>query len=96
MMGKLAPIATPITIASILAAALGGCGYSELKAPCGPDEGQVSAASYLPFPTTSVTRTLLDQFAAVPIPIADPCGPLRPINRNLAMAANRSAADDPP
>ena len=72
-----------------LAFILGGCGYRELKAPCGPEEGAPPALSYAPSPATLHTGSPLDQLAARSgagsIPVADPCGPLRPINGSRSL-----------
>jgi hypothetical protein len=98
-MGTLATIATRLVTASAFVASLGGCGYRELKAPCGPDEGKPSAASsamsYAPVAPSPVTGSPLDQLSVASIPVADPCGPLRPINGRRLMATG-SASGEPP
>jgi hypothetical protein len=43
-MRAFANIGALVVIATALASMLGGCGYRELKAPCGPDEGLPAAA----------------------------------------------------
>lgn len=70
---------TRIAILLALAVGLSGCGYRELKAPCGPDEGGTPALSYAPL-AQRVTGLPLDQLSAGGIPVVDPCGPLRSIN----------------
>lgn len=99
-MGRLAQITARLSTASALAAVLSGCGYRELKAPCGPDEGKLSAASwamsYAPVASPPMTGSPLEEIGGGGIPVADPCGPLRRINNSLAMVADRSTADDPP
>ena len=67
-------------LAAALACSLGGCGYRELKAPCGPEEGAPPALSYAPSPAMPVTGSPLDQLGTGSIPVTDSCGPLRPIN----------------
>jgi hypothetical protein len=88
-MGKRATIVTRIAITSALSASLGGCGYRELKAPCGPEEGKPAAMSYAPVVSPPVTGSPLDQLGVASIPVADPCGPLRPLN------GARSVSGDP-
>jgi hypothetical protein len=77
-------------LAMVLALSLGGCGYRELKAPCGPEEGAPPALSYAPVPAIAATGSPLDQMSAGSgamgaISVADPCGPLRPINGSRAI-----------
>ena len=98
-MGKLATITTRLATASTLAVALGGCGYRELKVPCGPDDGKPAAASlamsYAAVSPSRVTGSPLDQLSVASIPVADPCGPMRPINGRRLMATG-SASGEPP
>lgn len=56
-------------IVAVMAAALGGCAYKPLKAPCSPDEGGTPLAySDLTTPTDPGAFQRLDR-----------CGPMRPI-----------------
>lgn len=73
-------IAAHLVSASVLALLLGGCGYRELKAPCGPGEGLPAAMSYAPVAPSPKTSSPLDQLSVAGIPVADPCGSLRPLN----------------
>ena len=97
-MVTLAHIAAHLLTASAVAALLGGCGYRELKAPCGPDEGKPAAASlamsYAPVAPLPITGSPLDRLGGG-IPVSDPCGPLRPLNDRRTVATG-STADDPP
>jgi hypothetical protein len=77
-------------LAAALACFLGGCGYRELKAPCGPEEGTPPALSYAPSLFVPTTGSPLDRLSVYGgmgggIPVADHCGPLRPINGNLPL-----------
>jgi len=90
-----ANIGALVVIATALASVLGGCGYRELKAPCGPDEALPAAAipnltSFAPVGTTPLTFTPLDQLAVGEHPFLGACGPLRRINGGGAMPADRS------
>ena len=100
-----ANIGALVVIATALASVLGGCGYRELKAPCGPDEALPAAAipnltSFAPVGTTALTFTPLDQLAVSEHhvdqlavgehPFLGACGPLRRINGGGAMPADRS------
>lgn len=101
-----ANIGALVVIATALASMLGGCGYRELKAPCGPDEGLPAAAipnltSFAPVGTTALTFTPLDQLAVSDHPVGErpflgACGPLRPINGGGAMPADRSPSGNRP
>ena len=96
-----ANIGALVVIATALASMLGGCGYRELKAPCGPDEGLPAAAipnltSFAPVGTTALTFSPLDQLAVGEHPFLGACGPLRPINGGGAMPADRSAGGNRP
>lgn len=97
-MGTLAHLAARLATASALAAVLGGCGYRELKAPCGPDEGKLSAGSlamsYAPVAPLPVTGSPLDRLGGG-IPVTDPCGPLRPLN-SRRTASIGSMSGEPP
>lgn len=97
-MGSLAHIAARLVTASAVAVVLGGCGYRELKAPCDPDEGKLSAASlamsYAPVAPFPITSSPLDRLSGG-IPVSDPCGPLRPLNGRRTVSIG-STADDPP
>jgi hypothetical protein len=97
-MGKLAHIAARLVTASAVAALLGGCGYRELKAPCGPDEGKLSAASlamsYAPVAPLPITGSPLDRLGGG-IPVTDPCGPLQPLNGRRTVS-NGSTSGAPP
>jgi len=54
---------------TVMAAALGGCAYKPLKAPCSPDEGGTPLAySELTTPPVAEAFQRLDR-----------CGPMRPI-----------------
>lgn len=55
-----------IAIAVVMAAALGGCGHKDLKAPCARDEGP---------PLVKMTYSSLGGAQAP----KDACGPMRPI-----------------
>ncbi|WP_375459319.1 hypothetical protein [uncultured Enterovirga sp.] len=58
-----------LLVAATVAAALSGCGYKPLKAPCAADEGGVATAfSSLQAPRRSEL-----------VPAEDSCGPMRPI-----------------
>lgn len=94
-MGTLATIGTHLATASTVAVVLGGCGYRELKAPCGPDEGKPAALSYTPVAPSPMTGSPLDQLSVASIPVADPCGPLRPINARQTVATG-SISGEPP
>ncbi|MGL4438694.1 MAG: hypothetical protein ACRCUE_05440 [Bosea sp. (in: a-proteobacteria)] len=98
-MGGLANIVVRVVIMSALAAALGGCGYRELKAPCGPDEGQPAAAAsalaYAPVTSPPMTGSPLDRLAVASIPVADPCGPLRPINGGRTIVPGPAGGEPP-
>ena len=83
-------------LVAALACSLGGCGYRELKAPCGPEEGVPAALSYAPFTALPITASPLDRLAAGGIPVADPCGPLRRVDQSLATAVGRSPVGDAP
>jgi hypothetical protein len=96
-----ANIGALVVIATTLASMLGGCGYRELKAPCGPDEALPAAAipnltSFAPVGTTALTFTPLDQLAVGEQPVLGACGPLRPINGGGAMPADRSPSGNRP
>jgi hypothetical protein len=97
-MGKLAHIAARFATASGLAAVLGGCGYRELKAPCGPDEGKPSAASlamsYVPVAPLPITGSPLDRLSGG-IPVSDPCGPLRPLNGRRTVSTGWASGEPP-
>jgi hypothetical protein len=96
-----ANIGALVVIATALASVLGGCGYRELKAPCGPDEAFPAAAipnltSFTPVGTILLTFTPLDQLAVGEHLFLGACGPLRPINGGVAMPADRSAGGNRP
>jgi hypothetical protein len=97
-MGKFAKLATHFLTASAVAVLLGGCGYRELKAPCGPDEGKLSTASlalsYAPVAPLPITGSPLDRLGGG-IPVTDPCGPLRPLNGRRTLS-NGSTSGEPP
>lgn len=97
-MGNLATISVRLATASALAAVLGGCGYRELKAPCGPDEGKPSVASlamsYAPVAPLPITGSPLDRLGGG-IPVTDPCGTLRPLNGRRTVS-NGSTSGEPP
>jgi hypothetical protein len=97
-MGTLAQIAARLVTASAVAVVLSGCGYRELKAPCGPDEGKLSAASlamsYAPVAPLPITGSPLDRLGGG-IPVSDPCGPLRPLNGRRTVPTG-SANGEPP
>ena len=61
--------AVRLVLAAMIAAALAGCGYRPLKAPCAADEGGVAAAY----------SSLQAQRPTEPVPADDGCGPMRPI-----------------
>lgn len=96
-MVKLAHIAHLAT-ASALASALCGCGYRELKAPCGPDEGKPAAASlamsYAPVASLPITGSPLDRLGGG-IPVSDPCGPLRPLNGRRTVSIGSTSGEPP-
>lgn len=102
-MGRLATIsnrlATASALAAVLAVSLGACGYRELKAPCGPDEGKPTAASsalsYAPVAPSPVTGSPLDRLAVASIPVSDPCGPLQPINGGRPVAIGPMSGEPP-
>jgi hypothetical protein len=97
-------IESAAALTAALAVTLGGCGYRELKAPCGPEEGTPPALSYAPPLVVPTPGTPLDRLSVYGgmggggggIPVTDPCGPLRRVNSSLATAVGRSPADDPP
>jgi hypothetical protein len=60
--------AVRLVLAVSIAAAISGCGYKPLKAPCAADEGGVATAYSSLEPRPSATA-----------PLADGCGPMRPI-----------------
>jgi hypothetical protein len=95
-MGTLAHVVTHLATASALAAVLGGCGYRELKAPCGPDEGKLSAASlamsYAAVAPLPIIGSPLDRLGGG-IPVSDPCGPLRPLNDRRTVATGSTSGD---
>lgn len=97
-MGKLAQIAARLATASAVAAVLGGCGYRELKAPCGPDEGKPAAASlamsYAPVAPLPITGSPLDRLGGG-IPVSDPCGPLRPLNGRRTVSIGSTSGEPP-
>jgi hypothetical protein len=97
-MVKLAHIAARFATASAVAAVLGGCGYRELKAPCGPDEGKLSAASlamsYAPVAPSPITGSPLDRLGGG-IPVSDPCGPLRPLNGRQTVSIGSMSGEPP-
>ena len=88
--------ARAVMLAIVLSSTLGGCGYRELKAPCGPDEGKPAALSYAPVAPSADMGSPLDRLAIGSIAVVD-CGPLRPINNGLnnhpAFAAVPSGID---
>lgn len=88
-------IAVRVVTAAAFAAALGSCGYRELKAPCKPEEGAPPALSYAPPPLTPITGSPLGELATGAIPVADPCGLLRRVNSSPATAIDRSPVDNP-
>jgi hypothetical protein len=66
---------------------LSGCGHRELKAPCAPSEGASSVSAYAPIDDGEALALLpvIDLAQPTPaglgpIPVGDPCGPLKPIN----------------
>ena len=61
--------AVRLVLAATIAAALAGCGYKPLKAPCAADEGGVATA----YSSLQAGRP------KVPVPSDDGCGPMRPI-----------------
>jgi hypothetical protein len=64
-------------VMALLAFALAGCGYREVKAPCAPDEGQPSIlTSYAPLPPQGAPFG----GPAVGPSYPDPCGPMRKVN----------------
>jgi hypothetical protein len=76
---------------ALIAAALSGCGYKPLEAPCAMSEGGMLAAAEQPTPAPAGPQQNAVQalFYAepeakrAPAPFssaADDCGPLRPIN----------------
>jgi hypothetical protein len=97
-MGKLAHIPARLATASAVAVVLGGCGYRELKAPCGPDEGKLSAASlamsYAPVAPLPITGSPLDRLGGG-IPVTDPCGPLRPLNDRRIVSIGSTSGEPP-
>jgi hypothetical protein len=97
-MGTLATIAARLATASAVAVVMGGCGYRELKAPCGPDEGKTSAAflalSYAPVAPLPITGSPPDRLGGS-IPVSEPCGPLRPLNGGRTATIG-SAGGEPP
>jgi hypothetical protein len=65
---------------------LAGCGHRELKAPCAPSEGASFASAYAPMEDGEAMALLpvIDLAHSAPgglgpIPVGDPCGPLKPI-----------------
>lgn len=97
-MGKLAHSAARLATACAVAVVLGGCGYRELKAPCGPDEGKLSAASlamsYAPVAPLPITGSPLDRLGGG-IPVSDPCGPLRPLNGRRTVSIGSTSGEPP-
>jgi hypothetical protein len=95
-MGTLAHNAARLVTASAVAVVLGGCGYRELKAPCGPDEGKLSAASlamsYAPVAQSPITGSPLDRLGGG-IPVSDPCGLLRPLNGRRTVSIGSMSGD---
>jgi hypothetical protein len=87
-------IAARMAFVSACAMVLGGCGYRELKAPCGPNEGGTPGLSYAALFYASevqhATGSPLHQLGVGGSPVSDPCGPPRPIN------GTQSTAGDPP
>jgi hypothetical protein len=77
-------------IALGLVTLLAGCGHRELKAPCAPLEGASLASAYAGFaddgvlalmPVDDILPSAPSGFG--PIPVSDPCGPLKPLNAAL-------------
>lgn len=62
-------IIATFAIIAVMAAALGGCAYKPLKAPCSADEGGTPLA--YSNPTTPAAPEAFQRF--------DHCGPMRPI-----------------
>ena len=62
-------IIATFAIITVMAAALAGCAYKPLKAPCSPDEGGTPLA-YSDAPTPAVPQAFQR---------LDRCGPMRPI-----------------
>lgn len=97
-MVKFSHIAARLVTASAVAVVLGGCGYRELKAPCGPDEGKLSAASlamsYAPVAPLPITGSPLDRLGGG-IPVSDPCGPLRPLNGRPTVSIGSTSGEPP-
>lgn len=97
-MGKFAKLTTRLATASALAAVLGGCGYRELKAPCGPDEGKPAVASlamsFAPVAPLPITGSPLDRLGGG-IPVTDPCGPLRPLNGRPTVSIGSTSGEPP-
>jgi hypothetical protein len=89
-MMTMANMVAGFAIAAVLAPVLGACGYRELKAPCGPDEGSPPALSYAQLAATPLTGSPLDRLSGGSIAVTDPCGPLQPIN------GSRSNSGPPP
>jgi hypothetical protein len=97
-MGTRAHIAARLVTASAVAVVLGGCGYRELKAPCDPDEGKLSAVSlamsYAPVAPLPITGSPLDRLGGG-IPVSDPCGPLRPLNGRRTLSIGPTSGEPP-
>jgi hypothetical protein len=71
------PAFQAFAIMALLASALAGCGYREVKAPCSPDEGQPSIlTSYAPVSRQAPPFDRLAAGGSLP----DPCGPMRKVN----------------
>jgi hypothetical protein len=77
--------------AALIAAALSGCGYKPLEAPCAMSEGGMPAAAEQPTPEPAgpqqnAVQALFyaePEAARAPAPfssVVSDCGPLRPIN----------------
>jgi hypothetical protein len=67
--------------------ALGGCGYTALKAPCSPDDGvppgyDTTPLAFAPEPRGAGTAPFgpaLSGGASLSLSAADTCGPMKPI-----------------
>ncbi|WP_281932780.1 hypothetical protein [Methylocystis iwaonis] len=76
--------------AALIAAALSGCGYRPLEAPCAMSEGGLPAAAEQPTPEPAAPQNAVQalfyaepEAKRAPEPFssaAGDCGPLRPIN----------------
>jgi hypothetical protein len=77
----------PVAIALGLATLLAACGHRELKAPCAPSDGASLVSAYASaddghalalIPVVDLAPGAPDGLG--PIPVGDPCGPLKPLN----------------